>query len=125
MLADDKDKLVGWTGSRLGRCDIQDAGKVKSGLGGVSLNGDECGVISIFGVGGGHDSSLKGGEIGSGKQGKGEYLVCLVVVLRGTLPVVVGMGAVRRRRATKKANFRSYALFTSRGCKVPIMIKQR
>ena len=39
--------------------------------------------------------------------------------------VVVGLGAARRRRATEKANFRSYALFTGRGCKVPIMIKQR
>ena len=36
------------------------------------------------------------------------------------------LGAARRRRgATEKANFRSYALFAGRGCKVPIMIKQR
>ena len=103
MLADDKDKLVGWTGSRLGRCDIQDAGKVKSGLGGVSLNGDECGVISIFGVGGGHDSSLKGGEIGSGKQGKGEYLVCLVVVVGGCLPVVVCYGCSEAKASNQKS----------------------
>ena len=48
---------------------------------------------------------------GGGEGGPGGWLV---------------LGAARRRRgATEKANFRSYALFTGRGCKVPIMIKQR
>ena len=63
-------------------------------------------------------------------NGRGVLVVCLVVV-RGNLLLVllvVGGGfscSARRRRATEKANFRSYALFTGRGCKVPIMIKQR
>ena len=94
------------SGSWLGWCDIQDAGKVRSGFGGVSLCGDECGVIGIFGVGSGDDSSLEGGVIGfsgGGKQGKGEYLVCLVVVLRGSLPVVVCYGCSEAKASNQKS----------------------
>ena len=45
-------------------------------------------AVSGGGHGGGDDSLLEGGVIGifgGGKQGKGVCMVCLVVVVRGTL----------------------------------------